>query len=41
MMVIDYKTGQEDDVYQQQLDEYCDLLRQMGYENVKSMLLYL
>lgn len=41
VMVIDYKTGQENEGYQQQLDEYCDLLRQMGYRNVKSMLLYL
>ena len=40
VMVIDYKTGKEDEAYQQQLDEYCELLRQMGYKNVKSMLLY-
>lgn len=40
VMVIDYKTGKEDETYQQQLDEYCDLLRQMGYHNVQSMLLY-
>lgn len=41
VMVIDYKTGQENEDYQQQLDEYCNLLRQMGYSNVESMLLYL
>ena len=41
VMVIDYKTGQENEEYQAQLDEYCDLLRMMGYNNVKSMLLYL
>lgn len=40
VMVIDYKTGKENEAYQQQLDEYCELLRQMGYKNVKSMLLY-
>lgn len=40
VMVIDYKTGKENEAYQQQLDEYCELLRQMGYNNVKSMLLY-
>ena len=40
VMVIDYKTGKEDETYQQQLDEYCELLRQMGYHNVQSMLLY-
>lgn len=41
VMVIDYKTGKEDDDYQKQLDEYCSLLEQMGYENVHSRLLYL
>ena len=40
VMVIDYKTGKENEAYQQQLDEYCGLLREMGYKNVKSMLLY-
>lgn len=40
VMVIDYKTGQENEAYQQQLEEYCGLLREMGYKNVKSMLLY-
>ena len=40
VMVIDYKTGKENEVYQQQLEEYCGLLREMGYKNVKSMLLY-
>ena len=41
VMVIDYKTGKENEAYQQQLEEYCELLRQMGYKNVKSRLLYL
>lgn len=41
VMVIDYKTGQENEEYQAQLDEYCDLLRQMGFNNVRSLLLYL
>ena len=41
VMVIDYKTGKENEAYQRQLDEYCGLLRQMGHSNVKSMLLYL
>ncbi|MBO6050440.1 MAG: UvrD-helicase domain-containing protein [Bacteroidales bacterium] len=40
VMVIDYKTGKENEAYQQQLEEYCGLLREMGYKNVKSMLLY-
>lgn len=41
VMVIDYKTGKENAAYQQQLDEYCGLLRQMGYQNVHSRLIYL
>lgn len=41
VMVIDYKTGKEDEAYQQQLDEYCALLEKMGYENVHGRLLYL
>lgn len=41
VMVIDYKTGREDESYQQQLDEYCHLLEQMGYKNVHSRLIYL
>ncbi|MCQ2272660.1 MAG: UvrD-helicase domain-containing protein [Bacteroidales bacterium] len=41
VMVIDYKTGKENEAYQQQLDRYCNLLRQMGYHNVKSRILYL
>lgn len=40
VMVIDYKTGQPNESYQQQLDEYCNLLVQMGYQNVKSRILY-
>ncbi len=41
VMVIDYKTGKENDDYQKQLDEYCALLEQMGYKNVHSRLIYL
>lgn len=41
VMVIDYKTGRENESYQQQLDEYCHLLEQMGYKNVHSRLIYL
>ena len=41
VMVMDYKTGKENDDYQKQLDEYCALLEQMGYQNVKSILIYL
>lgn len=41
VMVMDYKTGKENDEYQKQLDEYCALLEQMGYKNVHSRLIYL
>ena len=41
VMVIHYKTGKENESYQQQLDEYCALLEKMGYENVHGRLLYL
>lgn len=41
VMVIDYKTGKENEAYQRQLDEYCNLLESMGYSNVKSRIIYL
>ncbi len=41
VMVIDYKTGRENEAYQVQLDEYCHLLEQMGYQNVHSRIIYL
>lgn len=40
VMVIDYKTGQPYPKYQEQIDRYCTLLRQMGYANVDGRLLY-
>lgn len=41
VMVIDYKTGQENEKYQQQIDRYCHWIREMGYPNVKSKIIYL
>ena len=41
VMVIDYKTGQQHDEYQQQIDSYVALLKEMGYEKVKGQLVYL
>ena len=42
--VVDYKTGGDDDKKQakhrEQVDEYCDILRQMGYSNVDGYLIY-
>lgn len=40
VMVIDYKTGQPYPKYQEQIDQYCALLREMGYANVEGRLLY-
>lgn len=40
VMVLDYKTGHPRDSYQKQIDEYCNLLVQMGYENVRGELIY-
>lgn len=40
VVVIDYKTGAPHEQYQQQIDEYCALLRNMGYQNVEGRLLY-
>lgn len=41
VMVIDYKTGQPHEQYQQQIDGYCALLREMGYPKVEGKLLYI
>lgn len=40
VVVIDYKTGAPHEQYQQQIDGYCALLRNMGYQNVEGRLLY-
>ncbi len=41
VMVIDYKTGQQHDEYQQQIGSYVALLKEMGYEKVKGQLVYI
>lgn len=41
VMVIDYKTGQKHDEYQQQINEYIALLKEMGYNQVKGKLVYI
>ncbi len=40
VVIIDYKTGAPHEQYQKQIDEYCALLRNMGYKNVEGKLLY-
>ena len=39
-VVIDYKTGSEHKEYRTQVENYCQLLRDMGYPNVSGELLY-
>lgn len=41
VVVIDYKTGKPDTKYQNQIDNYANLLQQMGYERVEGRILYL
>jgi RecB family exonuclease len=41
VMVLDYKTGQPNEKYQKQIDQYMHLLAEMGYRNVQGRLLYL
>jgi len=40
-VVIDYKTGNARKSHQKQIIEYSDLLKEMGYENLKLYLLYM
>ncbi len=39
--VIDYKSGKERDAHRRQMDTYASILNQMGYPNVKKIILYL
>jgi len=39
--VIDFKTGKESKSHQKQIKTYIDILREMGYGNVKGYLLYI
>jgi len=41
VVVIDYKTGKPLPQHQTQIDTYCHLLQQMGYEKVEGHLLYI
>ncbi len=40
-VVIDYKTGRQYEKHKSQMETYANLLRQMGYANVKKCVLYL
>jgi len=41
VMVLDYKTGQDNPKYQEQIDNYCSLLQQMGYASVEGKLVFI
>lgn len=38
--VVDFKTGEKNNKHQNQVKDYCHILSQMGYEDVKGYLLY-
>lgn len=38
--VFDYKTGEDKPQYHEQIEEYCRLLREMGYQHVQGQLLF-
>lgn len=41
VVIIDYKTGEESNVYKQQLQSYEDILKNMGYNTIKKILVYI
>ncbi|MDR2971099.1 MAG: PD-(D/E)XK nuclease family protein [Bacteroidales bacterium] len=40
-VVIDYKTGEPNASHKEQIDRYCEAIREMGYENVEGKVLYI
>jgi len=40
VVVIDYKTGEPNDAHREQIDQYCNAIRDMGFERVESIILY-
>jgi hypothetical protein len=40
-LVVDFKSGQRQKKHEHQITRYAEVLRQMGYPNVKSKLVYL
>lgn len=39
--VIDFKTGSKQNKYKSQIENYCNLIKQMGYKNVEACLIYI
>ena len=38
--IVDYKTGERETKHQQQINNYRNLLSDMGYKNIKAQLIY-
>ena len=41
VVVIDYKTGEINASHKEQINQYCDAIREMGYNNVEGQILYI
>ena len=41
VVVIDYKTGEAHASHKEQVDQYCDAIRNMGYDHVEGHILYI
>jgi len=41
VVVIDYKTGAPNASHKEQIDRYCEAIREMGYEDVEGRVLYI
>jgi ATP-dependent exoDNAse (exonuclease V) beta subunit len=41
VVVIDYKTGDPNAAHKEQIDQYCEAIRNMGYAVVEGVVLYI
>jgi len=41
VVVIDYKTGEPHSSHKEQIEQYCEAIREMGYSNVEGRVLYI
>jgi ATP-dependent exoDNAse (exonuclease V) beta subunit len=41
VVVIDYKTGEPTASHKEQIDQYCEAIREMGYNEVEGVVLYI
>lgn len=39
--LVDYKTGEREEKHKEQITNYCNLLSEMGYQNINAQLLYI